>query len=40
VLRIPFILVSTTEIRVESFEAGVGGIVVKVVEAVLIALVR
>jgi hypothetical protein len=39
VLRIPFILLSATGLRVGRFESSVGGIVVKVVEAVAIAFV-
>jgi hypothetical protein len=39
ILRIPFILASATRLRVESFEASIGGIVVKVVEAVAIAFI-
>jgi hypothetical protein len=39
VLRIPFIIISATGLRIDKFEAGVGGIVVKVAEAVLIAYV-
>jgi hypothetical protein len=39
VLRIPFILVSATGLHVERFETSAGGIIVKVVEAVVIAFV-
>jgi hypothetical protein len=39
ILRIPFILISTTGLRIEKFEAGAGGIILKVVEAVAIAYV-
>lgn len=38
-LRIPFILISATGLRIEKFEASAGGIVLKVVEAVVIAYV-
>jgi hypothetical protein len=39
ILRIPFILISATGLRVAKFEAGAGGIILKVVEAVAIAYV-
>jgi hypothetical protein len=37
VLRLPFAIVSAAGIKVEKFEAGIGGIIVKVITAIAVA---